>query len=128
MYIEYGNSRNITSNDRDETAMVLRKLYENSENEFWISIDENSRFPCIAILVKNDISWIHYFPEENCAGFSSLNTFGGVYETIHCVINGNEYEISSENGVPFAIAISAVLQFFDSHALPDIITWEKLWR
>lgn len=54
-----------------ELEAVLRKRREGGINSFWLShgVDEH---PKLAILVKNDIANVHYFPKERHAGFQSV--------------------------------------------------------
>ena len=122
MLIEYNGGNKVCNNHEDVIATLKMRNKEN-ENEFWVSID--AKFPCMAILVKNKISSVTYFPDEESAGFRAIKATMED-ETAYLLIGGHQYEIESGAIIPFEEVISAVLRFYDSHTLPDNLKWDEL--
>ena len=56
---------------RDEQHLVdiLAQKDERGGGEFWLA-DELGSYPCLAIVVSGESSFVIYFPEERHAGFS----------------------------------------------------------
>ena len=56
---------------------VLQRRYGPDANGFWISHD-NESIPVISLLVKGDLSCIHYFPYDGHPGFASVGRANGL--------------------------------------------------
>ena len=87
----------------------------------------------MSILVKSNLSYLHYFPGQGHPGFHSVGDIIGPEEgkdgmtifRMHGILQ--EQEIMNEAVVSFADALIAAEEFFaDSTKLPQAVTWEEL--
>ena len=123
MFIEYDGGQKVCKS-HEEVIAILEMRNNNNENEYWISLE--LKFPCMALLVKNDVSSVHYFPNEDSAGFRALKSDIGLGEAVQITIGGHQYEIESEAIIPVDEVISAVLYFYDNHVQPNNFVWDEL--
>jgi hypothetical protein len=108
---------------------ILSKRYGPSANGFWISNDDD-KMPVISLLVKESLATLVYFPSEGHPGFVPVGGMTGLdkigftafrHETIE-----QEIEIPNSQVVPFASALQAAEDFYESKALPKSIEWTEL--
>ena len=113
-----------------ELEQLLGVRFKDQLNHFWLLAD-GSDFPRLAIMVKGDLSAIHYFPQERHAGYVSLGgklnldpdkmtTFSINHSPAHNISVRNEFVI------PFSEAMKVAKEFFHSQELPRSIGWVEL--
>ena len=112
-------------NDIETVCSVLSKRYGNNSNEYWIHLIE--KYPCIGILVKDNLAYVQYFPNEGNAGFSSISSDANLKSDENTVFYTNtiyeEIEINNNSLIPFDMAVKVVIEFFKSPQLPGCIEW-----
>jgi hypothetical protein len=112
-----------------EFERVLEKRYGPDVNGFWISHDEK-RNPAISLLVKGDLSYILYFPDENHPGFASVGRIERLdrdgFTTFRFETVEQEQEVWNRQVIPLTDALKAAVEFFTSEKLPQSIEWEEL--
>jgi hypothetical protein len=108
---------------------VLEKRYGPDANSFWIWHYEEKN-PAISLLVRGNLSCIHYFPYEGHPGFVSVGTVESLdkdgftsfrFETVE-----QEQEIWNPHVISASAGISAARDFFSSKDLPKSIEWKEL--
>ena len=108
---------------------VLTSRYGTNANEFWLSL-EDEKFPALAILVRDDLANVHYFPEDGHPGYllteSQPNAKTGGSTVFFTNTPSEEVEIGNEGVVPFSSALKAAHEFFSSTTLPTLEGWFEL--
>jgi hypothetical protein len=107
---------------------VLNKRYGNNANDFWISRD-NSEYPILTLMVKDDCACVHYFPEDGNPGFVSIGSNVNLENdgaTIFYVTDEEEMSVANNLVIPIKLAMGAANEFFDSPEQPKCIKWFNL--
>lgn len=121
---DFNGVQDATSDEDIEEA--LAKRYGEGVNEFWLSHADN-RFPAMSILVKGNISALHFFQKDQDPGMTSIG--GGLnFEidgTTTFYMNSTEEEQEIPNGmlVPFPLALKAAKEFAAHREPPECIEW-----
>jgi len=117
------------ANDISEFESVLDKRYGPDVNAFWMMHDEELN-PAISLLVRGDLSYIHYFPVEGHPGFASVGSIEDLdmdgFTTFRFETLEQEQEIWNRQVIPASAAMSAAKDFFNSKELPKSILWNEL--
>jgi hypothetical protein len=117
------------ANSISEFESVLDKRYGPDVNAFWIMHDEEMN-PAISLLVRGDLSCIHYFPYEGHPGFVSVGTVEGLdregFTTFRFDTLEQEEEIWNHHVILASASMSAAKDFFISKELPKSIEWTEL--
>ena len=112
-----------------EFQAVLETRYGPDANSFWISHDDEKN-PVISLLVKGNLSCIHYFPYEGHPGFVSVGAAEGLdkdgFTTFCFETLKQDQEIWNPHVILASAAMSAARDFFNSKELPKSIEWEEL--
>jgi hypothetical protein len=112
-----------------EFQIVLEARYGPDANSFWISHD-GEKNPVISLLVKGNLSCIHYFPYEGHPGFVSVGTVEGLdregFTTFRFETLEQEEEIWNHHVILASASMSAAKDFFISKELPKSIEWTEL--
>jgi hypothetical protein len=111
-----------------ELETILMKRYGGGFNSFWLSYDSDE-YPQIGLLVKGDLAYIHYFPKEYDAGFTSVGTVSdlpGETTIFHLTKTGDDASVLNEAVLPFSAALRAAKEFFSAKELPTSVDWERL--
>jgi len=111
-------------NDEDIEA-ALAKRYGADANEFWLT-NENKKFPALAIMAKNALASLHYFPEEDHPGFISVGTNATSGFSIFFINGAEEQEVPNDSIVPFSTALKVSKEFLISSDLPKSVDWMEL--
>jgi hypothetical protein len=128
MRIEDHNSVCHTT-DPPKIDEALGRRFDNGINAFWLSHGDQ-KFPAINLLVRGNLAYLHYFPNEDHAGFASVGELknlkaGG--ETKFLLENFvDSVQIVNEYIVLFADALKAAQEFAKSPTLPKSIRWDEL--
>jgi len=93
------------------------------ENEIWCSQTEESKYPCLSILVQGDQAVVNYFAEEDGEMFASFGDENAEDMVQFCE---GQYEIAAYQVIPATDAMKCALEFFHSQDIPDCIDWEEL--
>jgi|SRR5215471_5291929 len=112
----------------DELEAALRKRFEGGINSFWLSHGPDEH-PKLAILVKEDLASVHYFPKERDAGFQSIakNPGPNPYDTTVFFVRPTEKVwVVNYAIIPLPDALKAAHQFAISPTLPKCIEWDRL--
>jgi len=125
MYLEdIGGLMIIESAAALDSAMC--KQNEKGANEIWLWRND-SRFPALAILTRQNAAYAQYFPGAGHPGFMSLAESQVDESTIFYAGGaGDEQEISNGNVIPLSVAVVLAQEFFSSQALPQSIEWQEL--
>lgn len=111
----------------DEIEAILRIRYTPGYNSFWLRHEELN--PCISILAKADLAYVHYFPEDRHAGFRSVGNVANPEEEMTMfrlrTVN-QEQPILNDAVVPFSAALAVAKEFFHAKGLPRSIEWLEL--
>ena len=110
-------------NSLEEYKVHLETCFQ-QENEIWCSQSEESKYPCLSILVKSDQAVVNYFEVED--GGEMLVSFGDEdAEDIVSFCDG-QYEIAAWQVIPASDAMECALEFFQSQNAPGCIDWGEL--
>jgi len=94
-------------------------------NEFHLS--HEARFPMLAILVRDRLANLHYFPDATHAGFVSIGEEDKPGSVVFFTNTPTEeIEVSASSVVPFELAREAATQFMSSPMLPPCVRWTEL--
>lgn len=114
----------------DEIKDILTKQNDSGYNEFWISAEK--QFPLMAMLTRNDIASVHFFPEDGHPGFCGLSSGEKAFlpeeGTTVFRTNNNSEDIWVENCcvIPLEKAIKVIEEFFETDTMPEQIEWDEL--
>ena len=124
---DYDSVCNVTSPADIETALSER--HRAGRNAFWL-FHAAELFPAINIMVKGDLSYVHYFPKERHPGFSSVGRVPGLRRNGNTVLFMNSsdepVEIMNEAVVLFSDALKVAQEFAVSATMPKCIQWFEL--
>lgn len=112
----------------DELKTILHKRYNSIYNGIWLSTEPEGA--SMSILVKDDLAYVHYFPEKDHPGFHSVgNTVTPKNEmtTFRAETVSQEQPIVNNAIIAFSAAINAATDFLgDPSQLPNAIEWNEL--
>ena len=116
----------------DELKTILQARYEGSYNGIWLSDKIHNK--ALLVLVKDDVSYLHYLPEEKGhPGFHSVGDIVNLNERKDGMTIFRMEDISQEQPIMnnavvwFADAVAAAEEFFvDPTKLPQAVAWEEL--
>lgn len=96
-------------------------------NEIWLWHNE-SRFPALAILTRQNSAYAQYFPEGGHPGFISLakSLTEEQSTTFYACAAGEEQEIPNVNVIPLDLAAALAQEFFASGRRPESVDWFEL--
>jgi hypothetical protein len=128
MRIQDNDSISNVTNPVDIEA-ALGKRDGAGRNSFWLSHGAEL-YPVINIMVKGDVAYLGYFPNEDHPGFNSvgesLNLSRGGYTTFFPDDTNETLQIMNEAVVPFSDALRAAQEFAVSKTFPKCIRWTSL--
>ncbi len=112
-----------------DLVSVLQRRDTNGANAFWLSHDAG--FPVLVVLVKEEVATVQYIPRDREAGWMSVGSMddgvkGGLTRFAISQHVADDVFIMNETLLPFATAVEAAKEFFDSAALPPSVQWLKL--
>jgi hypothetical protein len=124
---DHDEIRHVT--DPRQIEDVLRKRYPNGTNSFWLS-HGSKEYPVINLSVNGDVAYLHYFPNEDHAGFASVGGLeslrpGGM-SPFFLVSPTEQDKIRNEYVVSFHDALKVAREFAVSPRLPKSIEWDEL--
>src|SRR5262245_7810970 len=110
------SSERVVADEADlETA--LAKRYAGDANAFWLWHDDGE-FPALSILIKADIAYLHYFPQEGHAGFRPVGGVAGLPDggsaTFLLGPSTDDVEVLNDAVVPVPTALKVARDFFRS--------------
>ena len=127
--IIYNYSREYQTSDVSELERIMSARHKNGMNEVLLTHDGH-RFPLLSIQMRDDIATLHYMVEGDRAGFTSIGGKLGLPPDEDTVFGtGTPDEkiwITNDAVVPFATALMAAKEFFQSEQLPRSIKWLEL--
>ena len=118
----------INISTESEFAAALGKRYGNQANDFYLTYDGKD-YPALQILIRDDLSYLYYYPYDGHAGFRSEGAKSKEYgsnTTFYLGSPTKEFEVLSDAVVPASEAIRAALEFFTSDKLPNAVRWFEL--
>ena len=126
---EYIRSWQVTN--ANELAAALTSRDEKGGALFYITPDDDQRYPLLAIRVTNDFADVHYFPFDGHPGFRCLGGVGlpkdgwtsFVYQG--CDPGAGE-ETPNEFVIPFSTACAIAEEFLRSGQRSDAVEWLEL--
>jgi hypothetical protein len=107
---------------------VLSKRHGIGINAFWLS-HGSKLHPVISILVKRDVAYVLYIPNEDHPGFASVAKLPVARpdETSIFFVSPNEKAwILNSAVIPFSDALRAAQEFAISPTMPKSIQWFEL--
>lgn len=112
-------------NNLKEIEQELQFRTQKGVNEFIICGEES--FPYLVILANKDSAYLHYYEEEDDAGFRSIGNENEKGESIFYT-NTDKEEVVIENMsiVNFSLAVMAAKEFCETKERPKSVEWEKL--
>jgi hypothetical protein len=122
---DFNGETNIASIEDLETAMSRSN---NGENAFEISI-QNSEYPYMMVLRKDEISAVHFFPDEMSTGLQSQGSQTRQDESsvaFRQTLDGAEIWISGSSLISWREAKEAIRSFFISGEISETIEWLEL--
>ena len=112
-------------NDK-KSVLEFIKMIDNysiiNENEIWI-FDDNTRYPCLSMLIANNNVIVHYFKNDLDVGSISYNKKfkeNNEYVSFNDICLGKQYVIDRK------IAIECIKQFVINGERPSCINWFDL--
>jgi hypothetical protein len=123
---DYDSVCDVTSPADIEAA--LSKRHGNGINAFWLS-HGSKLHPVMSILVKGDLAYVLYIPNEDHPGFASVSELPAArpHETSIFFVTPNEKAwILNGAVVPFSDALKAAQEFAVSATIPRSIGWFEL--
>jgi Immunity protein Imm1 len=113
-----------------ELEATLMRRYGDGVNGFWLSHGREN-YPTISLMVRGDLSYLHYFPTEDHPGFTptgeELEGSGpGSTTTFYIDSFQAPIEIANDAMVSFPTALRVAKEFFFSKELPRCIEWQEL--
>ena len=106
-----------------ELRIVMSFRKENFAS-FWLSAGEG---PSLAVLVKDDIACVHYFPSKEHPGFHSVGLKADWETMVSFVADNYEaIDVPLAMVVPWNAALLAAEEFFQSSVTPTSIKWSEL--
>ena len=121
-----GNHEVRTADQLNAILLNRHRVDSASVNSFWLS--HASRFPCMSIMVTDELATVWYAPKEGHAGYVSSTTIdtlekGGV--TLFD-LDGQRQEVGNHMIVKWPEAVQAAREFLESSGLPHSIQWLEL--
>jgi len=117
----------------EEIEKVLTTRYGNEVNEFWLTIDKDKKYPCLAILINHDKATLTYFIKEGHPGFQSINKSvikdikeNNNFSIFYTNTITEEIEIDNDNVISIDFVNSIVEEFYNTHEKPTCIDWVEL--
>src|SRR5690606_15305426 len=103
--------------------------FDEGANSFWLyPADED--VPSLLILAMNDLASLHFFPNQEHPGFSSIGDIEGLDPngtTVFYMDGMNApQDMNNDTIVPFEKAVEAAKEFFVNGELPNCIEWREL--
>jgi hypothetical protein len=123
---DYDSVWNVTKPADIEAA--LSKRHGDGVNAYWLS-HGSKLHPVMSILVKADVAYVLYIPNEDHPGFASVAKLPGArpHETsIFFVTPTEKAWILDGAVVPFSDALKAAQEFAVSETMPRSIQWFEL--
>jgi Immunity protein Imm1 len=115
---------NVTSPQDIEAA--LRRRHSPDRNSFWLSHGAEL-YPVINIMMRGDLAYLTYIPNEDHPGFTSVGISDARGDTTFFHNDSNEEtEIANYSVVPFSDALNAAQEFAISKEMPKCIRWTSL--
>ncbi|MFX1450750.1 MAG: Imm1 family immunity protein [Promethearchaeota archaeon] len=116
--------------DEHSLDNILRTRDDMKGGEFWLA-DVAGEYPCLSIIIYQNLSTIHYFPKENHPGFRCLGgeglPSGGMTIFVYQGCDPRDgIEIPNKFVVPFTTALAVAKEFFRSRKLPASVQWFEL--
>ena len=116
----------ITTQDL-EAALIIR--HNENVNSFWLNPD-TYEFPQLGVLVKGDLASLTFFPKADSAGFISVGRIAnlGPGDSTPFPIDknpGDDLYVRNDAVLPWATALMAAKEFFDTEQLPKSIEWRE---
>jgi hypothetical protein len=112
-----------------EVESVLSKRHGAGINSFWMGHADGG-FPAINIMVKGDLAYVHYFPQEHHPGLASIANFQGQApegSSAFLLSSGGEKAwVPNRALVPFSEALNVAKEFAISGTLPKCMRWKSL--
>ncbi|MBO7451974.1 MAG: hypothetical protein J6U54_16645 [Clostridiales bacterium] len=121
MVISVGHN-NIDCKSYEDYSLGVDRVLSSSDAEIWISeTGRADEFPCLAILINNDLAFINYFDgEKNLASVAPSSDEG------YIKFCGGAYEVRKDQIIPKDQAGFAIKEFYESCSPSDLIDWEVI--
>jgi Immunity protein Imm1 len=124
---------NFGSNYRIENpsdiARIMSKRFDEGQSEVVLMHDDREH-PFIIIALKDDLAVLHYFTDDESAGFSSIGGKLGLppdgKTTFKAGGPHTDIEVRNDAIVTSSEALAAAKEFFHSKQLPKSIKWREL--
>ena len=114
--IEHFGGSDIVTDSSSLRHVLAKRCSPTESNDFWISGE--SRYPALAILVREQLSCLHFIPRDGHPGFQSrgdANDRGQV--TFFTNTSTEQIDVPNEAVVPFEQALHAAEEFAQSNSL-----------
>lgn len=111
-----------------EVVKELELKTKTGYNEFIINLEEY--YPYMVMYVNNDYASLSYYWKENDPGYLSIGKENGLNDDgdMEFCMN-SEYEkflVPNYAVISISQAKEAVVQFFKTQSLPEVVEWEEL--
>ncbi|MES2951453.1 MAG: hypothetical protein V4858_23220 [Pseudomonadota bacterium] len=110
-----------------ETLTDLRGVLSarnGSVASFWLVDSEG---PCLAVMVKNEVACVHYFPNREHPGFYSVGPTEDWENHVSFVADNHESTpVPVAMVIPWAKAETAAEEFFQAKGKPVSLEWREL--
>ena len=127
--IIYSYSHEYQTSDVSELEKIMSARHKNGVNEVLLAHD-GQKFPLLSILMKDDVATLHYMVEGDRAGFTSIGGKLGLppnEDTVFATGRPDDKTwVTNRALVPFATALTAAKEFFQSEQLPKSLKWFEL--
>jgi len=112
----------------EELDAILSRRYQvggAALNSFWLS--DESGFPCMSILVKDELATVWYWPSEGSAGCMSTNgNATSEKATTLFYLNHQRQEVGDHLIINWPQAVEAAREFLETRELPNSLLWIEL--
>jgi hypothetical protein len=112
-----------------DIARIMSKRFDEGQSEVVLMHDDREH-PFIIIALKDDLAVLHYFPDNESAGFSSIGGKLGLppdgKTTFKTGGPHTDIKVRNDAIVTSSEALTAAKEFFRSKHLPKSIKWREL--
>jgi hypothetical protein len=121
-----GNHKALTDDDVNAVLSSRRRVDNAMVNSFWLSYETG--FPCMSIMVRDDLATVWYAPQESHAGYVSATNLNMLQRgaTTSFYFDKDRQDVSNDVIIKWEDALETAKQFFRSSDLPNTIRWIEL--
>ena len=113
----------IYCNSFDQYEAQVRKILDLKSAEVWISENGGQDdLPCLSILINDGEYVINYFGDDG-SNYVTVGLEGDEREVPFC---DGQYDVAGYQIISREEALTAIIDFFNTHEPSDEINWEEL--